>query len=187
MSSSLVNAVAFLALAACANLLAAQPAQLVQLKADMLDGTRIVLRKAGCSVDVPPGGWRWMTYEGNTSQNYLCSNSRSGELYLVSVGQLHGEFTDHQPKSLIDNASRAIAARGGKVENDKYDWIELPGAKKCVRVTFTETDSAGKKTLAVIYIAETIDTMTLKLQFTGPVAAEPESFKQMAHSLKGLK
>ncbi len=163
---------------------AGQPAALAPLKSDMLDGSRLVLREAGCSVDVPATGWKWMTYEG-AGKNYICK-SPATELFLVAVGQLHGEFTDHQPESLIANARRTMIARGGKIENEKFEWVEFPGPKKCVRVTFNEIDKSGAKTLAVIYIAQTIEQVSVKLQYTGSAASEPDVFNKMVHSLKML-
>jgi len=164
---------------------AAQSITLVPVKAEMLDGSRLVLKDAGCSVDRPNADWRWKTYEG-TAQNFLCEHSKTGALLLVSVGALKGDLTDHQPKSLIELAGKTMAGRGGKLEDDKYEWIDLPGVKKCVRVTFNEVDKAGKKTLLVIYIAQTVGQVTLKLQYQGNTPAEPEPFKQMVHSLKML-
>lgn len=38
----------------------------------------------------------------------------------------------------------------------------------------------------MFYIVQTIADVSLKLQYTGSVAAEPEPFKKMAHSLKLL-
>ena len=184
--TTLVSLVLLLCIGSAPVLSADQAAKLIPLKPDMLDGTRLVLRAAGCSVDVPGPGWKWMTYEGSTGQNYLCANSSTGTLYLVAVGQLHGDLTDHQPQSLIDNARKAITARGGKIEDDKFEWVETPAARKCVRVCFSEVEKSGKRTLAVIYIAHTIGQVSLKLQYTGTVASEPETFKQMAGSLKRL-
>lgn len=123
---------------------AGEAATLVPVKAELLAGTRLVLRSAGCSIDLPGMGWSWMTYEG-TSQNFLCANGNMSALFLVSIGQLHGDFTDHQPQSLIDGARQAVAARGGKLANDKFEWIELPGMKKCARVTFTEIENRARK------------------------------------------
>jgi hypothetical protein len=180
----------FLVLSLCVGsapaLAADQAAKLIPLKPDMLEGSRLVLRAAGCSVDLPGPGWKWMTYEGSTGQNYLCGSSSAGALYLVAVGQLHGDLTDHQPQSLIDNARKAITTRGGKIEDDKFEWLEIAGARKCVRVCFSEVEKSGKRTLVVIYIAHTIGRVSLKLQYTGAGASEPETFKQMVGSLKRL-
>ncbi|MCY3020806.1 MAG: hypothetical protein NTW87_17450 [Planctomycetota bacterium] len=178
----------FVALALWADpLLGAAPVgNLVPLKGDMLDGSRLVLRAAGCSIDRPGADWKWITYEGNAGQNYLCANSATGALFLVAVGKLHGEFTDHQPQSLIDNARKAVTARGGRLEHDKFEWLDLPGAKKCVRVSFHEVEKSGTKTMAVIYIAQTIGEVSLKQQYTGAGDTEPEAFKQMVRSLKML-
>ncbi|MGD0089252.1 MAG: hypothetical protein ABSE73_04970 [Planctomycetota bacterium] len=173
-------------LSATALVSAGQPAAQVPIKGDMLDGSRLVLRSAGVSVDLPGAGWKWMTYEGDAGKTCLCVNASSGVTYLVAVGQLHGEFTDHQPQSLIDNARKRMVANGGKLENDKFEWVELPGTRKCARVAFTEVDKAGKKTLAVFYIAQTIGSTSLKLQFTGAMNAEPDAFSKMARSLKAL-
>jgi hypothetical protein len=165
---------------------AAQPAALVPVKQEMLDGSRLVLKAAGVSLDRPASGWQWMTYAGGSDRNYLCTNTTSGMAFLAAIGQLHGDFTDHQPQSLLDNARKALAARGGKQENGEFKWQELPGAKKCVRVSFNEVDQAGKKTLVVIYFAQTIGEVSLKLSYTGAGAAEPDAFKQMVQSLKML-
>jgi hypothetical protein len=165
---------------------AAQPAALVPVNKDMLDGSRLVLRAAGCSLDRPGAGWQWMTYAGGSDKNYLCANAGTAAAFLVAIGQLHGDFTDHQPQSLLDNARKSLAARGGKLENGEFKWQDLPGAKKCVRASFNEVDQSGKKTLVVIYIAQTIGEVSLKLSYTGAVATEPDAFKQMVQSLKML-
>ena len=170
------------AISGCAS---AQGTNLVPVKAEMLEGSRLLLRTAGCSVDLPGRDWKWMTYEGG-NQNYICSNSNTGALFLAAVGRLTGDLTAHQPQSLLDNASKAIGARNGKLENGKFDWVELPGVKKCVRIAFNEVESSGKRTLAVIYLAQTIGDVSLKLQYTGPSASEPEPFKRMVDSLKML-
>src|SRR5579864_9383555 len=99
----------FVALSLCASLApafgAAQGITLVPVKAEMLDGSRLVLKDAGCSIDRPSADWRWKTYEG-TAQNFLCEHSKTGALLLIQVGALKGsDLTDHQPKSLIELAS----------------------------------------------------------------------------------
>jgi hypothetical protein len=124
-----------------------------------------------------------MVFDGNTGQNYHCFNPDTRANFLIAVGHFHGEFNDEQPKSLIENARKAIAGRGGKLESDKFEWIELPNAKKCARATFIESEKGGEKRLAVFYIIQTIGETSLKLQFVGTASSEPEAFSKMAHSL----
>lgn len=159
---------------------------LVPVKPELLDGTRLMLKSAGCSFDLPAAGWKWMIFDGNAGQNYHCFNASTQANFLIAAGHFHGEFSDEQPKSLIENARKAIAARGGKLESDKFEWIELKDAKKCARVTFVECEKAGDKRLAVFYIIQTIGETSLKLQFVGAASTEPEAFNKMAHSLAKL-
>ena len=159
-------------------------AQLVPVDTKLLDGTRLQLLNAKSTVDLPGAGWKWMTYPG-AGRNFFCVNN-TGQSYLVAAGELHGDFTDHQPTSLITNAKKAIEARGGKLEADKFEWVEIPGISKCVRVTFVEVEKPGTKSLVILYIAQTVGSSSVKVQFNGTagVTAEPEAFKALAKSLK---
>ena len=96
---------------------------------------------------------------------------------------MHGELTDHAPQSLIANARKFDDAHGMNLGNEKYEFIEMPGAKNAVRITFSETDKSGKKQ-AYIYLVNTIDNVMLKMNCNGPWPTEPEAFNKMVKSLK---
>jgi len=164
-----------------------QPIDLTPVKKELLDGTRLLLPTANASVDVPSADWKWMTFSLNSGQNYLCVNSKDHTQILVAVGHLHGDFTDHQPQSLLDNARKGMEARKGKLENDKFTWVDLPNAKKTARVTFVEVESTGQRNLIVIYLAQTFGEMNLKLQYRGPAKEEPEDIKKLSQSIKPIK
>ena len=172
----------------CGAISSAHAAQgkVVPVKPADLDGTRLLLKDAKCSVDLPGQGWKWMTVD-DSPHTFFCINAASGTQFLVAIGALHMEFSDHQPQSLIANAKAAITKRGGKITNDKYEWIDVPGSQKTMRATFEETEASGVRTLVVIYIANTTDKVTLKLQYTGSANAEPEELKKLVRSIRELK
>src|SRR5579862_6327925 len=70
---------------------------LVPVKAELLDGTRLVLKSAGCSFDLPAAGWKWMIFDGNAGQNFHCFNASTQANFLIAVGHFHGDFSDEQP------------------------------------------------------------------------------------------
>ncbi len=152
---------------------------------DMLDGTRLVLKTAGCSIDIPGPGWSWMTYD-NAGRNYLCMNARTFELYMVSLGELKGDMVAHQPESLIASAKKTMEAHGGKLEGDKYEFFDTPGTKKSAHVSFAEIDKT-KKSYVSIYLINTIEHALLKIHCSGTNPAEPDAFKAMLKSLKMTK
>lgn len=167
--------------------LAAQerPVTPVAVSKEMLDGTRLVLKTAGCSLDLPGAGWSWMTYE-NAGKTFLCVNSKTLEMYVVGVGQLKHEMTDHHPQSLIAGAKKTQESRGGKVENDKYEFIETAGVAKSAKITFNEIEKA-KKTFVCVYLFQTIDFTLLKVHCNTSAATEPDAFTKMVKSIKMLK
>ncbi|HLX64098.1 MAG TPA: hypothetical protein VKX17_22690 [Planctomycetota bacterium] len=176
----------------CCSIFAAQPGAEkpvtpVPVPREMLDGANLLIKTAGCSIALPGAGWAWMTYE-KAGRNYLCLNSRTLEIYGVSVGELKGDIlVAHQPESLIANEKKKVEGAGGKLESDKWEFIDVPDVKKAARVTFTETDKSGKKLLASIYLINTREHTLLNIHCTGPYAAEPEAFKTMVKSLKMIK
>jgi hypothetical protein len=107
-------------------------------------------------------------------------------MYVVSVGELKMDFTDHQPQSLIANAKKTEESHGAKVDQDKYEFFDLPGARKSARVMFCVTDKAGPK-FVYYYLIQTTDKALLKIQCAGAYKAEPEPFKRMVTSLKRLE
>jgi hypothetical protein len=166
---------------------AEKPVTPVPVPKEMLDGANLLLKSAGCSIALPGAGWAWMTYE-KAGRNYLCLNSRSLEIYGVSVGNLKGDIlVAHQPESLIASEKKKVEGLGGKFEGDKWEFIDVPDTKKAARVTFTETDKSGKKMLASIYLINTREHTLLNIHCTGPYSAEPEAFKTMVKSLKMIK
>ena len=174
------------ALAARSNLAAQERAVTpVPVSKEMLDGTRLVLSKAGCSLDLPGVGWTWMTYD-NAGQTFMCVNSKTFEMYVVGVGQLKHDMVDHQPQSLIAGAKKTQESRGGKVENDKYEFIETPGVTKSAKITFNEIEKT-KKTFVCVYLFQTIDFALLKVHCNTSAATEPDAFTKMVKSLKMLK
>ena len=160
---------------------------LTPLGKDLVDGKRLVLHAASCSFELPGPDWKWMGYDGNKSANYVCLNPRTNAFFGVAVGKNHIPLSDHQPQSLLENAKKAIAKRGGKIENDKYEFVEIPDVKKCVRVAFQEIESSGAKSLVIIYLINTVDDVSVKLQCAGPNAAEPDALKTLFKSLQILK
>jgi hypothetical protein len=162
---------------------AEKPVQPVPVSKEFLDGTKLLLKGAGCTIAPPSSGWNWMTYD-KSGQNFICVNAKTLEIYGVGLETLKSEMTDHHPQSLIASAKKTQEARGGKLEKDVYEFIDIPGAKKAARVTFTEIDKAGKKTLAVIYVINTRDLTVVKIHCNGPYTSEPDAFKAMVKSLK---
>src|SRR5258706_13423155 len=76
-----------------------KPVQPVPVSKDMLDGTNLLLKSAGCSIALPNSGWSWMTYD-KSGQNFICVNSKTLEIFGVGLDTLKSEMTDHHPQSL---------------------------------------------------------------------------------------
>ena len=167
---------------ACSLYAAEKPVTPVPVSKDMLDGTRLVLKAAGASVDLPGPGWSWMTFD-KAGSNYLCVNAKTFDMILVGLGELKHEMVDHQPQSLIASAKKTQESRGGKVEDDKYDFIETPGTVKSVKITFTEIDKA-KKNFVRVNLYQVPSLMLIKIQCSTPTAADPDAFKAIVKSLK---
>jgi hypothetical protein len=161
---------------------AEKPVTPVPVAKEMLDGTRLVLKAAGASVDLPGPGWSWMTFD-KAGQNYLCLNSKTFEMILVGLGELKHEMVDHQPQSLIASAKKTQESRGGKVEDDKYEFIVTPGTTKSAKITFTEADKT-KKTYVRVNLYQVPNFMLVKVQCSTPTEPEPEAFKAIVKSLK---
>ncbi|MBI3829200.1 MAG: hypothetical protein HY291_06770 [Planctomycetes bacterium] len=166
--------------AACA---ATESDGLVPVKKEQLDGEKLLLTAAHCTLELPSADWKWKGFEGGSPRNFICQNPKTRSEYLIQIGKFTAEFTDHQPKSLLENAKKAAAGKGLKIENDKFEFVEGTGAKKAVRITFEEV-AGGKRTLVVIYILATQDQENVKLEFREAAAAEPEAFKKLMSSLK---
>lgn len=161
-----------------------KPVTPVPVPKDMLDGTRLVLKTAGCSVDLPGPGWSWMTYE-NAGRNYLCVNAKTFEMYMVAFSELKSDMTDHHPQSLIASAKKTMEAHAGKLENDKYEFIETPGVKKAAKITFTEVEKT-KKAFVCVWLFNTVEHILVKMHCSSTGTSEPEAFKTMIKSLKML-
>lgn len=161
---------------------AAESDGLVPVKKEQLDGEKLLLAAAHCTLELPGADWKWKGFEGS-AKNFICQNQKTHSEYLIQVGRFTAEFTDHQPKSLLDNAKKAAGGKGLKIENDKFEFVEGTGAKKAVRITFEEV-AAGKRTLVIIYILATQDQENVKLEFRDAATAEPEAFKKLMNSLK---
>ncbi|HEY3321979.1 MAG TPA: hypothetical protein VGP72_16045 [Planctomycetota bacterium] len=149
---------------------------------DQLEGTRLLIPEASCSIDIPGPDWKWMTAQSGKTRNYLCMN-RTSTIILLSIGSLTMELTDHQPKSLIESAKK----KGGKILNDKIDFVESPAARKAARVSFEEADAAGKKSFIAVYLVNTVDQVLLHMQCKAPAAADLDAIKKVFESLKPLK
>ncbi len=161
---------------------AEKPVTPVPVPKDMLEGTRLVLKSAGASIDLPGPGWSWMTFD-KAGQNYLCVNQKTFDMFLVGLAELKHELVAHQPESLVASAKKTQDVRGGKVENDKIEFIETPGTKKSAKVTFTEIDKT-KKTNVTVYLFQATNLMLVKVQCSTPNATEPDAFKAIVKSLK---
>src|SRR5579862_1382684 len=113
----------------CCSIFAAQPGAEkpvtpVPVPREMLDGANLLIKTAGCSIALPGAGWAWMTYE-KAGRNYLCLNSRTLEIYGVSVGELKGDIlVAHQPESLIANEKKKVEGAGGKLRSEKWEFID---------------------------------------------------------------
>ena len=161
-----------------------QSVQPVPVGKELLDGTRLIVNHAGCSLELPGPGWKWMTFE-KSEKIFLCVNSKF-DMLVISTSAMKSEMTAHQPESLIKNARLTTEARGGKISADKFDLIELPNAKKAARVSFQE-DLNGSKKYAYIYLAQTTDDVLLKIHFTAAdKTSEPDALKKLAQSIKLL-
>ena len=163
-----------------------KPVTPVPVPKEMLEGTRLILKNTGWSVDLPAPGWSWMTYE-NSGNNFLCVHSKTFETYIVGINTLKHEMVPHQPESLIAGARKTQEARGGKMENDKFEFIETPGTIKTAKITFNEIDKAGKKTFACVYLFQLPDFTLIKMHCNTPYTTEPVSFNTMIKSLKITK
>ena len=161
-----------------------QSVQPVPVGKELLDGTRLILKQAGCSLELPGAGWRWMTIE-KSEKIFLCVNAKF-DMLVISTSAMKSEMTAHQPESLIKNVRLTTEARGGKISADKFELIELPGAKKAAHVSFQE-ELNGNKKYAYIYLAQTSDDTLLKLHITAAdKTSEPDELKKMAQSIKLL-
>lgn len=156
----------------------------VPVPKDLLEGTRLIVKEAKCTVELPTG-WQWMMLE--KEKMLFCLNPKTFDTIVLSTNDMKNEMTTHQPESLIKNARLTMETRGGKLLNDKYDMIDLPNSKKSAHVTFQEVLGADKK-FAYIYLAQTTDSALLKLHITAAgKTTEPPELTAMAKSIKEWK
>lgn len=160
------------------------PVRPVPVTKEYLDGTRLILKDAKCTLELPPG-WNWMMLE--KEKMFLCVNAKNFDSIVIMTSEMKSEMTEHQPESLIKNARHAMESRGGKLLNEKYEMIDLPSSKKAAHITFQEVVGADKK-YAYIYLAQTPEMTLLKIHITAAdKVTEPPELTRLAKSIKEWK
>jgi hypothetical protein len=152
---------------------------------DKLDGQRLILKEAGCSLAAPTPEWVWVAPENTNERSYMCLSTKSGAGITVSVGELTNGMDEHAREELTTGCKKNAAQNGAAVSNEKFEESEIPLAKNSWRYSFTV--SAGpRKVVAIFYFIKTVGKSFVTIQGTSLDGSDTPTFRAFVSSLKLL-
>jgi hypothetical protein len=154
---------------------------------DKLDGLKLVLAEANCSLTAPGAEWKWLTSDAAKGREYLCFNTKTGAGCALSVGKLANEIDAHTREQVANGARQAATASGAKVGNEKYEPAQIPLPGKSWRLYYEVAFKDGAKAGVVFYLVQTAEHVLVTLQESTVTPADSKPFAQFVASLKPLK
>jgi len=164
----------------------ADPPGFAAVPKEKLDGLRLVLRDANCSLAAPGAEWKWLAHPGGA--NFMCFSTRTGQGFTVSAGNLVNEIDDHTRTEIMDGVKKSAAAQKSVLSNEKFEKCESPIPGKSWRLSYLLTLTGNAKINVVIYVVNPGEHSLVTLQDSMP-EGRPEfpAFKHFVASLKTLK
>lgn len=177
----------FLVLLLCGGALAEQPKGFSAVSKDKLDGLKIILEAANCTVTAPGPEWKWLVADASEGKNFLCFNTRTLANYTVSTGWVGHDVNDHTREVFMDGIRQMGAINGAKIGNEKLEPAQTPLPGKSWRLYFEITSKQNIKTGMVLYLVQTADHAIVSLQDAAVMGADSKVFAQFVASLRLLK
>lgn len=152
---------------------------------EKLDGQRLIVKEAGCSLAAPTPEWVWVAPENVNERSYMCLSTKSGAGITVSVGELVNGMDEHAQEELTTGCKKNAAQSGATVSNEKFEAVEIPLAKNTWRYSFTVT-AGPRKVVAIFYFIKTVGKSFVTLQGTSLDGNDTPTFRTFVSSLKLL-
>src|SRR4051794_20242102 len=68
---------------------------------EKLDGSKLVLQNAGCSLSAPNADWIWIAPAKSADKAFMCFSNKTGAGITVSVGEMANDMDDHTKDELM--------------------------------------------------------------------------------------
>ncbi|MCY3021060.1 MAG: hypothetical protein NTW87_18760 [Planctomycetota bacterium] len=165
----------------------ALPQGFSEVAKEKLDGLKLVLTDANCSLTAPAADWKWLVFDASQGKNYMCFNPKTGAGFTVSLGRLTNDIDAHTRDQVLAAARQSAAASGAKVANEKYEQTQTPLPGNTWRLYHDVLFKQGGKIGVILYLVKTADHTLVTLQDSTTTGAESKTFAQFVASLKPLK
>jgi hypothetical protein len=167
---------------------------------ELLQGSRLVLTDANCSVDAPdPVGWEWDELQGQTAPNvtarsFSCRSTKTGEFELFIIETATQPSAERLTLAGATEIAKNISdgmAKSGHVTVSGLDCtrsdVPRPGESYHFKFDFTSKALFGHVWGYVTDVFAPHGHIHFILSRTASEAGEPASFTRMARTFRFLK